>query len=152
MGDPRMGKLLAKHPSVEARQQQIAQEPKGDFYYGRRYYVKSTTFWGYLRKPGTQWNQSKLVIMNEWSKYKPDQLPEEGPVGARRGYDQNYECNIWGNYTGKTIYDPNSNQFLPEFKLRKYQLLSKDPGWLFKPTDRYNPNAITLPNQIHGYQ
>lgn len=141
------GKLLAKHPTIEARQKQVAQEQTGNFYYGRRYFVNNTTFWGYLKKPRQPWKKSMLVIMNERDKYKPDQLPEDGPTGARKGYDQNYNYRIWGHYTGKKMYDPNSNQFLPEFRLKRYQLLDKNPGWLFSPKDRYTPNNITLPNQ-----
>ena len=39
-------------PTVSDRKAQIAAEPRGDFYYGRRYFVEKTRFWGYLREPG----------------------------------------------------------------------------------------------------
>src|SRR5947208_4967297 len=32
--------------------QQIAAEPTGDYYIGRRYYKPDYKFWGYVRKPG----------------------------------------------------------------------------------------------------
>jgi len=125
------------------REAKIAAERRGDFYYGRRYFVRKTRFWGYLREPGQSAKKSKLVIMNETKKRNPDRLPEYGP-GKRYGYDNNFEYRIYGRYTGEERYDPNSNQFLPEFLLTDYQLVSKTPGWLFSPSDNYNPNRVTL--------
>jgi hypothetical protein len=137
------GQLLASHPSVAERDQAIRNEPSGDYFVGRRYFVKSTTFWGYLRKPQQAWSTAQLVILNESSLYSPDRLPEFGD-GKTHGYDQNFEYRIRGYYTGSKVYDPNSNQFYPEFLLQNCELLSKNPGWLFSPSDRYNPKAITL--------
>ena len=138
------GQLLAEHPTVEQRQSDLAQEPLGDYFIGRRYFVRKTTFWGYLRKPRQPWNKARLVSMNEWQTKTPDRLPEEGPIGQRFGYDQNYQYRVWGSFTGEKVYDPNSNKFIPEFKLRKYELIDTDPGWLFSPKDRYNEHSITL--------
>lgn len=130
-------------PTVATRKAQIANEPRGDFYYGRRYFVQKTRFWGYLRKPGHPAKTARLVIFNESQKRNPDRLPEDAS-GKRYGYDTNYEYKIYGRYTGRELYDPNSNQFLPEFLLTDYNLLSKDPGWLFSPSDKYSPTRITL--------
>ena len=130
-------------PSAAERRAKIADEARGSFYYGRRYFVKKTRFWGYLRKPGQPATSSQLVIFNERSKLAPDRLPESG-AGRTFGYDHNYEYRINGRYTGRTLYEPNSDQFLPEFLLTDYQLLDTDPGWLFRPSDHYNPVAITL--------
>ncbi len=135
---------LGPEPDPAVRRAKIAAEPRGNFYYGRRYYVNKTRFWGYLRKPGQPWQSSKLVLMNESSKRVPDRLPENGPTGARYGYDQNYEYRISGNYTGRKAYDPNSNSVLPEFRPTGFTLLNKKPGWIFSPRDYYNPNTITL--------
>ena len=137
------GKTLGSHPTVAQRASDIKNEASGDYYIGRRYLVKKTTLWGYLRKPRHSWNTGRLVVMNESSKLNPDRLPESG-VALKHGYDQNFEYKIWGHYTGDNIYEPNSNQFLPEFKLQRYELVSKDPGWLFSPSDRYDPASITL--------
>jgi hypothetical protein len=71
-------------------------------------------------------------------------LPENGPPGQCYGYDNNYEYKIRGNYTGRQVYEPNSNQFLPEFMLTGYELLDRQPGWLFRPDDRYDRYRITL--------
>ncbi|MDP0490860.1 MAG: hypothetical protein Q7Q71_07415 [Verrucomicrobiota bacterium JB023] len=131
-------------PTAEERAAQIATEETGNFYYGRRYHVKKTRFWGYLRKPRQPWSSAKLVVMNESRGKQPDRLPEVGPPEARYGYDNNYEYKIKGYYTGDTVYEINSNQFLPEFMLTGYERLDKNPGWLFSPADHYDPSRITL--------
>jgi hypothetical protein len=131
-------------PTVEERGARIASEPTGDFFYGRRYYVERTRFWGYLRKPRQPWSRAKLVMINEDRKHAPDRLPEAGPPGQRYGFDNNFEYRIYGRYTGREIYDPNSNQFLPEFMLTRYEVVDRQPGWLFRPDDRYHPHRITL--------
>lgn len=138
-GSPNMG-----GPTPEARKAQIASEPRGNFFYARRYYVEKTRFWGYMRKPGQSANSSKLVIFNESKKRSPDRLSENGPVGHRYGFDNNYEYQLFGYYTGDTVYEVNSNQFLPEFMLTSYNVVERRPGWLFSPEDHYNPQSITL--------
>lgn len=139
LGPPNMG-----GPSPEVRKAQIASEPTGNFFYGRRYHVHKTRFWGYLRKPRQSAQNSRLVIFNETQKRAPDRLPENGPPGARFGFDNNYEYRIFGRYTGVILYEPNSNQFLPEFLLSDYQLVKRQPGWLFSPSDHYDNRRITL--------
>jgi len=131
-------------PTVEERAARIATEPTGDFFYGRRYYVEKTRFWGYLRKPREPWQRSKLVIFREDQKTNPDRLPEAGPPGQNYGFDNNYEYRIWGYFTGKDYYEPNSNQFLPVFMLTRYEVVDRNPGWLFSPSDRYNRFQITV--------
>lgn len=131
-------------PSPEVRRAQIAAEPTGNFYYGRRYYVQKTRWWGYLRKPRQNPNQAKLVIFNESKRRNPDRFPENGIGNKRYGFDNNYAYRIHGYYTGRKVYEVNSNQFLPEFMLTGYQLLNAHPGWLFSPKDHYNPKSMTL--------
>ena len=131
-------------PTVAERSAAITSEPTGDFFYGRRYYVQKTRFWGYLRKPRQSANQAKLVILKEDRKKAPDRLPESGSSGNHYGFDNNYEYRIRGNYTGEQAYDPNSNQFLPVFRLSDYELINRNPGWLFSPKDYYDPYAVTL--------
>lgn len=135
---------LGPGPDPAIRAAQIAAEPRGNFFYGRRYYVNKTRFWGYVRKPGQSWQSSKLVLMEESSSRVPDRLPENGPPGAQYGYDQNYEYRITGNYTGKKAYDPNSNSILPVFRPTSFQLLNRKPGWIFSPRDYYDPKTISL--------
>jgi hypothetical protein len=131
-------------PTQQERNTKIASEPTGNFYYGRRYFVEKTRFWGYLRKPRQDWGRAKLVMINESKKQVPDRFPEDGRPGSRYAQDNNFEYRIYGNYTGREVYDPNSNQFLPEFMLAGYELLDQKPGWLFRPNDRYNRYRITL--------
>lgn len=131
-------------PSVEERAAAIAAEPTGDHYIGRRYYVEKTRFWGYVREPRQPWSKAKLVMMSEARVTVPDRLPEEGPAGSRYGFDQNHEYRIRGRYTGRELYDPNSNQFLPEFEPEGFELVNSDPGWIFRPDDRYDRQRITL--------
>lgn len=138
-GPGNMGSL----PSPDGRKAQIDLEPRGNFYYGRRYHVQKTRFWGYLREPGQSAQKAKLVIFNESRKKSPDRLPEFGS-GKRYAFDNNYQYRIYGRYTGRKLYEPNSNQFLPEFLLTDYKLVSQNPGWLFSPSDKYYPNRFTL--------
>lgn len=138
------GGNLGPKPDPAIREAQIDAEPRGDFFYGRRYFVYKTRLWGYVRKPGQPWESSKLVLMNESIQTVPDRLPEDGPSGARYGYDQNYEYRINGNFTGRKAYDPNSNLFLPVFRPTSFTLLNKKPGWIFSPNDYYDPMIITL--------
>lgn len=130
-------------PSAEERQAQIANEPTGDFFYGRRYFVERTRFWGYLRKPRQSASTAKLVIFKEDRKRAPDRLPENSS-GASYGFDNNFEYRIKGYYTGEEGYDPNSNQFLPVFMLTDYEVVDRNPGWLFSPSDHYKPFRVTL--------
>ena len=131
-------------PTVEERNALIATESTGDFYYGRRYYVEKTRFWGYLRTPRQPWSGAKLVIMREDKKSTPDRMSESGPPGQCYGCDNNVEYRVRGHYTGNTAYEPNSNQFLPEFMLTGYEVLDPQPGWLFRPEDHYDAYRITM--------
>ena len=45
---------------------------------------------------------------------------------------------------GREAYEPNSNQFLPEFMLTGYEVVDRQPGWLFRPDDRYDRFRITM--------
>lgn len=137
------GSLLGG-PTLEERNARIAAEPTGDFYYGRRYFVEKTRFWGYLRHARQPWSEAKLVIMREDKKTTPDRMSESGPPGQCYAFDNNAEYRIRGYYTGKQAYEPNSNQFLPEFMLTGYEMVERQPGWLFRPTDRYHRFRITM--------
>lgn len=138
-GEPNMG-----GPTREQRKVSIASEETGDFYIGRRYHVNRTWWWGYLRRPREPWSRARLVVFNQGVRRSPDNLPQTGPAGERYAYDHNYEYRIWGDFTGEEVYEPNSNQFLPEFRLREYELLTRDGGWLFYPSDHYDPYRLTL--------
>ena len=69
----------------------------------------------------------------------PDRLPEvANSAGPSYGFDHNQEYRIWGYYSGRKIYDPNSDLILPEFVLQRYELRNPSPGWLFSPKERFN--------------
>ncbi len=131
-------------PTVEERNAKIASEPTGDFFYGRRYFVEKTRFWGYVRQPRQSASRSKLVILKEDKKQSPDRYSENGPDGQRYAFDNNFEYRLRGYYTGEQAYDPNSNQFLPTFMLTGYEVVDRNPGWLFRPDDRYDRFRITM--------
>jgi len=119
--------------------------PTGGHFYGRPLLcVEIPAFGARVGSPLQSWDRSKLVIFREDKKRSPDRLPENGPPGQRYGFDQNHEYRLEGYFTGREAYDPNSNQFLPEFMLTGYETVSRNPGWLFRPDDSYDPHRITL--------
>ena len=129
--------------AVETRRRQIALEPRGDYYIGRRFYIDHTHLWGYLRSPGQDWSTSKLVIMNERYQKIPNRLPEQPTDGGYAyGDDHNTEYRMWGRYTGRKVFDPNSNLVLPEFELRRWEVSNASPGGLFKPNERFNGSQL----------
>ncbi len=130
--------------AVNLREQEIAAEPRGDYYIGRRYYVPLTRFWGYLRQPGQSWRESKLVIMDESVQRTPDRGFEPPVAGATFGKDTNMEYTIKGSYTGEKAYDPSTDQILPVFKATSYTLSNEKPGFLFKPSEKHNKRYVTL--------
>ena len=122
-----------------ARNAAISAEAPGDYYIGRRYRIDRPHFWGYLRKPRQQWEDARLVVMNERVTRQPDRLPEEAGNGERAfGYDHNAEYRVWGGFTGRKVYDPNSDLALPEFQPTRFELMQPSAGWLFKPNERFN--------------
>ncbi len=130
--------------AVNLREQEIAAEPKGDYYIGRRYYIPLTRFWGYLREPGQSWRESKLVIMDESVVRTPDRGYEPPVKGATFGRDANIEYTLRGSYTGQQAYDPSTNQVLPVFKATSYTIRNEKPGFLFKPSEKYSKTHVTL--------
>lgn len=129
--------------AINARNALIMQETKGNYYVGRRYHVPATRFWGYLRKPGETWRTAQLVLMDETKMRTPDRSPEYGP-DKKYSKDNNYEYHIFGKYTGKYAYEPNSNLKLPVFQLTGYKLVNTNPGWLFKPSEKYSTEKVSL--------
>jgi hypothetical protein len=128
---------------MQMRKLAIASEPAGDYYVGRRFRIDRTHLWGYVRRPGESWDRAKLVVMNERFHKAPDRLPEmPSGSGPAFGYDHNYEYRLWGQFSGRRIYDPNSNLILPEFVLQRWELKSASPGWLFKPGERYDGRRL----------
>ena len=112
---------------------EIAAEPPGDYFIGRRYYKVDYKFWGYVRKPGQAWSTAKLVMLNEHGKLAPDR--ELGKIGS----DSNYEYKLYGSFSGEIVYEPASNGFYPEFVLKGYELKTVTPGPIFKASGATDP-------------
>ncbi len=134
--------------AIAQRERAIAAEPPGDHYIGRRYYIPCTRFWGYLRQPGQSWREAKLVIMDEQLCRTPDRGYEPPVKGAVFGRDQNVEYTIRGSYTGEKAYDPSTDQILPVFRLASYSVRDEEPGFLFKPSEKYSEQVVSLTPSI----
>ena len=118
--------------------QQIAAEPTGDYFIGRRYYKPDYKFWGYVRKPGQPWSTAELVMLNEKAKLAPDRERLEF------GSDNNYEYKLYGYFSGDKVYEPASNGIYPEFVLKGYELISTNPPPIFKSQFRGNARLSDL--------
>ncbi len=112
---------------------EIAAEPLGDYFIGRRYYKVDYKFWGYVRKPGQSWATAKMVMLNEHQKLAPDR--ELGKLGS----DNNYEYRLFGGFSGDIVYEPASNGFYPEFILKGYELKTVNPGNIYKTPGALDP-------------
>lgn len=130
--------------AINKREAEIAQEKPGDYYIGRRYYLPMTRFWGYLRKPGESWRTAKLVIMDESQCRNPDRGYEPPAKGAVYGTDQNVEYIIRGQYTGEKAYEPGTDQILAVFKPTRFDVRNREPGFLFKPSEKYEKGVLTI--------
>src|SRR5258707_3759413 len=106
--------------------QQIAAEPSGDYYIGRRYYKPDYKFWGYVRKAGQPWSTAELVMLNEKEKLAPDRERLEF------GSDNNYEYKLYGSFSGDKGHDPASNGIYPELVLKNYELIYPSSPRIFK--------------------
>jgi len=133
-------------PEVAARGEAIRMEPMGDYWIGRRVAVERTRFWGFVRRPRQPWEEAQLVVMNEREKAAPDRLPET-PVagGVAYQYDNNREYRLRGYFSGRQVYDPNSDKVLPEFVLQGYEEVNPRPGWLFHPREKRDAFGVPRP-------
>lgn len=130
--------------AIAQREAAIAQEPVGDYYIARRYYVPTTRFWGYIRRPGQSWRTAKLVIMDETKVLAPDRGLEPPAPNAIFGSDHNVEYVVTGSFLSDAAYEPNSNQILDVFQATSYQVRDAKPGYLFRPSERYSSSYVTL--------
>src|SRR6476646_9353800 len=105
--------------------QNIAAEPAGDYFIGRRYYKPDYKFWGYIRRPGQPWSTAELVMLNEKQKLAPDR--ERVDIGS----DNNYEYKLYGYFSGDKVYEPASNTIYPEFVLKGYEVILTSPPPIF---------------------
>ena len=127
-----------KKASRQAMQDAIRQEAPGNYYVGRRYYKVDYKFWGFVRKPGEQWNTAKLVMLNEQGKLAPDR--ELGKLGS----DNNSEYKLYGEFSGQTVYEPASNGFYPEFVLKAYELRTITSATIYKEPGALDPKRRVI--------
>ncbi|MGI8820383.1 MAG: hypothetical protein ACR2ID_05895 [Chthoniobacterales bacterium] len=104
----------------------IQSEPPGDYYIGRRYFKPVYKIWGYVRRPGQPWSSSQLVVLNEKQKLAPDREIRQF------GSDNGYEYKLYGEFGPDKVYEPASNGFYPEFILKNYELMSRNPPPIFR--------------------
>ena len=109
---------LMESPAIA---QQIAAEPVGDFYVGRRIYSPPFAIWGYVRSPRQSWKKAKLVVLNEKFQFAPDR------VRKQLGSDNGSEYRLYGYFSGDQIYDASSGRFCAEFVLKRAELVSANP-------------------------
>lgn len=123
-----------------AMEEQIRNEKGGNYFIGRRYYKVDYKMWGYLRKPGEPWGDSRLVVLNENRMLAPDRA--QNAIGA----DNGFEYKVYGRFSGQDVYEPSSNGTYPEFILERMDLITETPGPIFRnrkaldPKERYYPN------------
>ena len=125
--------MKGKKAARQVMEDAIRQETSGNYYIGRRYYKVDYKFWGFVRKPGEQWNTAKLVMLNEQGKLAPDR--ELGKLGS----DNNSEYKLYGDFSGQTVYEPASNGFYPEFVLKAYELRNVSPATIYKEPGATDP-------------
>lgn len=130
--------------ALAKREAEIAKEAPGNYYIGRRYYIPSTRFWGYLRRPGQSWRTAQLVIMDESIVRNPDRGYEPPVKGAIFGTDNNVEYVVQGSLTGEKAYDPSTNLALPVFKPTRFAVRNTRPGFLFVPSEEPSDDYVTL--------
>jgi hypothetical protein len=107
--------------------QQIAAEPVGDFYIGRRVYSPPFAIWGYVRSPRQNWKTAKLVILNEKFQFAPDR------VRSQIGSDNGSEYRLYGYFSGDQIYDASAGRFCSEFVLKRAELIAPNPDPIWSP-------------------
>ena len=134
--------------ALAAREAEIAKEQPGDYYVGRRYYIPSTRFWGYVRRPGASWRTAQLVIMDEAVTRNPDRGYEPPVKGATFGTDDNVEYIVHGAMTGEKAYDPSTDLILPVFKPTSFAVRNRKPGFLFIPSEEASDDYVTLVPKI----
>jgi hypothetical protein len=115
---------LMESPAIA---QQIAAEPVGDFYIGRRIYSPPFAIWGYVRSPRQSWKTAKLVILNEKFQFAPDRARNQ------LGSDSGGEYRLYGYFSGDQIYDASAGRFCAEFVLKRAELISPDPDPIWSP-------------------
>ncbi|NBV85780.1 MAG: hypothetical protein EBS01_05860 [Verrucomicrobia bacterium] len=133
---PTRRELMLARAALEAA---IPNEPKGNYFVGRRYYKVDYKMWGYVRSPRESWAASRLVMFNEDKMLAPDRA--QNAIGS----DNGFEYRLYGRFSGEKVYEPASNCIYPEFVLERAELISKTPGPIFTNRRALKPEARFFP-------
>lgn len=125
-------------PARAAMRQAITQEHPGHYFIGRRMFKTDYKMWGWIRRPGQQWDTAQLVMLNEQKCLAPDR--QQGKLG----FDNNYEYRLDGYFSGQTVYEPASDGFYPEFVLLKATVLSTSPTNIYRYKEELIPEYRLL--------
>jgi len=137
---------LAPLTEPAAVAQEIAAEPVGDFYVGRRIYCPPFAIWGYVRSPRQSWRTAKLVILNEKYQFAPDRARNQ--IGS----DNENEYRLYGYFTGDQIYDASSGRFCAEFVLKRSELIQKITAQLQTVRGIFKDNDLLSAPQVSSIQ
>ena len=81
---------------------------------------------------------------SSWMK-APRRTPDRPPEytgNPRYAYDNNYEYRVYGKYTGKYGYEPNSNLKLPIFKPTRFEVPTPTPAGSSNPRKNMIPEPL----------
>ena len=133
---------IQSNAALAATAATVQSEPPGEYFIGRRYFKPQFKFWGYVRRPGQPWSTSQLVVLNENQKLAPDREIRQF------GYDNGYEYKLTGEFGPAKVYEPASNGFYPEFILKNYEVISKNPPPIFRSQVNARAKAALKPLSI----
>ncbi len=140
-------RYLGSHPSWEAGgpnpfkaeiEREIAMEPPGNYFVGRRYYKEQYKIWGYIRKPREPWRKAQLVMLNENRMLAPDR------AANKLGDDDGVEYRMEGYFSGDIVYEPTSNGFFPEFVLTGIQVKNPQPLSIYRDGRPNDPTSNVI--------
>lgn len=120
----------------------IGRETPGNYFIGRRLYKVDYKMWGWVKKPGEPWKQSRLVMFNEQKMLAPDRA--RNAIGS----DNNYEYKLSGYFSSDKVYEPASDTIYPEFVLTGASVISTNPPLIYPDARWVDPTIrLLLPPQ-----
>src|SRR5260370_8684444 len=97
--------------------ERVKSEQIGDYFIGRRLVGQHFYFWGYVKKPGENWDRAKLVMLNEKITLAPDRA--RNAIGS----DNNFEYRLYGYFSADRVYESARGHCFPEFVFKKAELV-----------------------------
>jgi len=115
----------------------VSAEQPGGYFIGYRFYKSDYHMWGWVKKPGQPWKDSKLVMFNEQKTLAPDRA--RNSIGS----DNNTLYRLDGYFSGQSVYEPASDATYPEFVLTKATVMTTNPPLIF-PDNRWTNPVVRL--------